>query len=383
MPEVYLDYAATAPLLPAAARAMAAGQRLVGNPSSAHEAGRCAADALAEARTTIARLLGVTAEEVVLTSGGSESDALALWGTFAAQGFSGHLVTTSVEHSAVLMNVRALSELGVEVTVVDPRPSGHIDVADVLAAIRPDTVLISVMHANNETGAIQPAEAIAGIARRAGVAYHTDAVHTAGKRDLAALGATMISVSAHKFGGPRGIGALAVRRGHRLSPLIRGGSQENGLRAGTENVAAAMGMAAAVDVCLQRMTPGHRRGMRERRERLIAGLQDAGGVEVNVTGPVLDETISVRFRGVRADTLADALDLHGVYVSTGSACHAKHETVSHVLTAQGLSEEEARSTVRFSLGPDLHVTDIDRVVSVTTHAVRRLRRAAGVVGAGR
>lgn len=378
---MYLDYAATAPLHPAAASAVRAGERLVGNPSSNHEAGRTAADALCGARRSVARLLGVAPAEVIFTSGGSESDALALWGTFAARGFTGHLVTTSIEHSAVLENARALATLGVGVTFVDPQPSGHVDAADIAAAMCPDTVLVSVMHANNETGAIQPVEQIAALARRAEVPLHTDAVHTAGKLDLVSLGATLVSISAHKFGGPRGIGALAVRDGHRLAPLIRGGSQEGGLRAGTENVAGAMGMAAAADLCLGQMTPAYRRQMRERRERLIAGLVGIGGVETNVVDPVVAETISVRFAGVRGDTLADALDLHGIYVSTGSACHAGQDTVSHVLTAQGLSEEAARSSMRFSLGPGLSSDDIDHVVSVAAQAVERLRRVAGAVGA--
>lgn len=380
-PPIYLDYAATAPLHPAAARAMQDGQRLVGNPSSGHAAGRVAADALDAARASVATLLGVTPAEVVLTSGGSESDALALWGTFAARGFSGHLVTTSIEHSAVLETARALHDTGVEVSFVEPRPCGHVSGADVIAAIRPDTVLISVMHANNETGAIQPVTEIATEAKRAGVAVHTDAVHTAGKLDLAPLGASLISISAHKFGGPRGIGALAVRRGHRLAPLIRGGAQENGLRAGTENVAGAMGMAAAATACLQRMTPGFRREVRERRERLLAGLRGVGGVEVNAPGPVVDETLSLRFAGLRGDALADMLDLHGIYVSTGSACHATRDAVSHVLTAQGLTQEAARSTIRLSLGPAISPADIDRVVAVTAQAVDRLRRTAGMVGA--
>lgn len=382
-PEIYLDYAATAPLHPAAALAVQAGQGLIGNPSSDHEAGRAAADALGDARRTIARLLGVTTEEVLLTSGGSEAATMALVGTFAARGFAGHLVTTSIEHSAVLENARALGDLGVEVTVVDPRPTGHVDAAEVAAAIRPDTVLVSVMHANNETGAIQPVGEIAELARRAGVALHTDAVHTAGKLDLGAVGATLVSISGHKFGGPRGVGALAVRTGHRLSPLIRGGAQENGLRAGTENVAGAMGMAAAAQVCLDRRSTTYRRDMRDMRERLIDGLAAVGGVHRNVTGPVLEETVSLRFDGIRADTLADTLDVHGIYVSTGSACHAQSDTVSHVLSAQGLAEAAARSSVRFSLGPGVSMADIDRVVSVATGAVERLRRAAGMVGVPR
>lgn len=381
--DVYLDYAATAPMHPAAARAVETGQRFVGNPSSRHEAGRAAAEALAGARRSIARLFGCSPDEVVLTSGGSEANTMALWGTFAARGFSGHLVTTTVEHPAILENARALQDLGVAVTFVDPGRSGHVETADIARALRPDTALVSVMHANNETGAIQPVRQIAALAADKEVAFHVDAVHTAGKLDLTTVGATMMSISAHKFGGPRGVGALAVRGGHQLHSVVRGGPQENRLRAGTENVAGAMGMAAAVDVCLGRMSMGYRLAMRDKRERLIAALTDVGGVHVNTAEPVLEETASVRFDGIRADTLADALDMQGVHVSTGSACHAGEDSVSHVLSAMGLTVEEAQATVRFSLGPEVSDGDIDRVVAVTTPAVERLRRVAGMTGARR
>lgn len=375
--EIYLDYAATAPLHPRAAQAVLSGHQLVGNPSSRHGAGRDAAEALAEARETMAQMLGADAEEVVLTSGGSEANTLALWGTFAALGFQGHLVTSSIEHPAVLANAHALRDLGVEVTFVDPAPTGHVESADVARALRPDTALVSVMHANNETGAIQPVVEIADLARQSGTAFHTDAVHTAGKLDLTVVGATMISVSAHKFGGPRGVGALYVRSGHRLLPVMRGGPQENRLRAGTENVPGALGMAAAADACARTVAMGYRLGMRDRREQLIDGLRAVGGVHLNVTEPVLEETLSVRFDGVRADTLADDLDMHGIYVSTGSACHAGEDTVSHVLRAMRLSEEQARATVRFSLGPNVSPADVNTVVAVTTRSVRRLRAMAG------
>ncbi|WP_078312141.1 MULTISPECIES: cysteine desulfurase family protein [unclassified Mycobacterium] len=375
--DIYLDYAATAPLHPRAAQAILGGHSLVGNPSSRHSAGRDASDALAVARQTIAALFGADAEEVVLTSGGSEANTLALWGTFAAVGFRGHLVTSSIEHPAVLANAHALQDLGVAVTFVDPAPTGHVDATTVGRALRRDTVLVSVMHANNETGAIQPVRAIADIATRSGVAFHVDAVHTAGKLDLTSLGAKMISVSAHKFGGPRGMGALLVRGGHRLLPVMRGGPQENRLRAGTENVPGALGMAAAADVCLRMASMGYRLGMRDRREQLIAGLRSVGGVHLNATDPVLEETVSVRFDGIRADTLADDLDMHGIYVSTGSACHAGEDSVSHVLQAMRLTEDQARATVRFSMGPDVSPDEVERVIAVTTRAVHRLRAMAG------
>lgn len=378
---VYLDYAATAPLHPAAAAAVLSAQSLIGNPSSAHSAGLDAAEALSVARGSIALLLGVEPDNVVLTSGGSESDTMALWGTFAARGFAGHLVTTAIEHSAVLENARALAELGVEVTIVEPRSTGHIEAGDIAAALRPHTALVSVMHANNETGAIQPVEQIAAITREAGVALHVDAVHTAGKIDISRIGAQMVSISGHKFGAPRGIGALAVAKECRLAPLIRGGSQEHRRRAGTENVAGAMGMAAAARVCMDRMSTAYRLGVRAKRDRMIEGLRTIGGVQVNAADPVIEETISIRFGGVRADALADVLDIQGIYVSTGSACHTREDAVSHVLTAQGLTEEQARSAVRLSFGSELTLEDIDRVVAATAQAVGRLRQTAGSAAA--
>jgi cysteine desulfurase len=374
---LYLDYAATAPLHPEAAAAVLAAQGLIGNPGSAHGAGLAAAEALSAARNSIALLLGFHADDVVFTSGGSESNTMALWGTFAARRFSGHLVTTSIEHSSVLENARALEELGVEVTFVDPGPTGHVAADDIAAAMRPNTALVSVMHANNETGAIQPIEQIAAITREAGVPLHVDAVQTAGKIPVAGLGAQLVSIAGHKFGAPRGVGALAVARRCRLAPLIRGGSQEHGRRAGTENVAGAAGLAAAAQVCMAAMSPSYRDAARVKRTRLVDGLLTLGGVHLNSVAPVLEETISIRFDGVRADTLADALDLQDIYVSTGSACHAHEDAVSHVLIAQGLTEEEARSALRISFGAELSFEEIDRVVAAAVQTVERLRRTAG------
>jgi cysteine desulfurase len=375
---VYLDYAATTPLHPAAAHAVTAGGLLAGNPSSCHGVGRAAAGALENARQSVARLLGVSASEVVLTSGGTEANAIALWATFAAHRFAGHLVTTAIEHPSVLENARALAELGVKTTVVNATRSGHIEVSAIARALRPETVLVSVMHANNHTGAIQPVTEIAALAARNRVAFHCDAVQTAGKLDVAPLAASasLISVSAHKFGGPRGIGALAVRSGHRMLPLMRGGPQEGQRRAGTENLSGAMGMAAAAEVCLARISPEGRADIRARRHQLIEGLVRLGGVHPNASEPILEEVVSLRFDWVCGEALAEELDLRGIYVSAASA--GDTERGSHVLAAMGLSTQDARSTIRFSLGSGVSQDEIDRVVSETAQAVTRLRGVAGI-----
>ena len=340
--DMYLDYAATAPLHPDAALAVQAGQALSGNPSSDHEAGRQAADALGDARLTIARFLGVTPGEVLLTSGGSEADTMALWGTFAARGFTGHLVTTAIEHSAVLENARALGDLGVAVSIVEPGPSGHVDAEQVAAAIRPETVLVSVMHANNETGAIQPVEEIGALVRRAGVALHTDAVHTAGKLDLAAIDASLIVGVRTQVRWParyRGAGGPGRPSAVPADPRRSAGERPSGRhrKRGRRNGNGRRGSSLPrPDV--DGLSPGYVRAPRPpdrwaRRRRRGSS---------HCRGPGLEETVSLRFDGIRADTLADALDVHGIYVSTGSACHAGSDTVSHVLIAQGLAEQAAR-----------------------------------------
>jgi cysteine desulfurase len=375
---VYLDHAATAPLCARAEAALRRGLRLVGNPSSRHGAGLAAHEALVGARDEVARLLGCAPDEVVFTGGGSEAINLALHGTFAALGFRGHLVTTAIEHSAVLECADALSRRGVAVTVVGPAPTGHVDPAAVAAAIRPDTVLVSVMHANNETGAVQPVEEITALAHAAGALMHVDAVQTAGKLPVDGLAADLVSISAHKFGGPKGVGALRVADRHTLAPLVRGGGQEAGRRAGTENVAGVLGMAgAAAWAAEQPRNDLGRAAVRRLRKRLLDGLAVLGGVVPNATGPVMPETVSVSFSGVRGDTLADLLDAQGICVSTGSACHAGQDSPSHVLTAMGVPVAQAKATIRYSFGKDTAVADIDAAVAATVAAVRSLRRVSG------
>ncbi|MEV4811429.1 cysteine desulfurase family protein [Micromonospora avicenniae] len=375
---IYLDHAATTPLCREAADAMRQGLLLFGNPSSRHSVGQVSHEALDTARGQVAALLGCQSAEVVFTGGGSEAISLALRGTFAALRWRGHLVTTAIEHSAVLESAEALRRHGVDVTIVAPEPSGHIDPARVAAAMRPDTVLVSVMHANNETGAIQPVQDVTALVHAAGKLMHVDAVQTAGKLPIDTLDADMVSISAHKFGGPKGVGALRLATHHRVEPLVCGGGQEEGRRAGTENLPGVLGMAAAAVSAMPRLHDATYREQRcELRLRLLQQISTLDGVHVNATDPVMAETVSVSFAGVRGDTVADVLDMHGVCVSTGSACHAGQDSPSHVLTAMGVSDERARATLRFSFGPATTAADIDAAARSTVAAVHQLRRVSG------
>lgn len=358
---------------------MRRGLRLFGNPSSRHGAGQAAHDALAAARARVAELMGGTPEEIVFTGGGSEAINLALQGTFAAHGWRGHLVTTAVEHAAVLECAAALARRGVDVTVVAPEPSGHVTAARVAEAIRPDTVLVAVMHANNETGAVQPVAEITSLAHERGVLVHVDAVQTAGKLPIDDLAADLVSISAHKFGGPKGVGALRLSDGHSLEPLVYGGGQESGRRAGTENLAGVLGMAGAAAYAVEQLHNDlGRAAARRLRKRLVDGLSTLGGVWLNATDPVVAETISVSFDGIRGDTLADVLDMRGICVSTGSACHSGEDSPSHVLTAMGVPVEQAKATVRLSFGHDTTTEEVEIAVSAIVSAVTRLRRVSGV-----
>ncbi|HEY8393999.1 MAG TPA: cysteine desulfurase family protein [Thermaerobacter sp.] len=380
MRRVYLDYAATAPVRPEVRELMAEIMAETwGNPSSLHFAGRAARAVVDRARGQVAALIGCRPRDIIFTGSGSEADNLALKGVAWAYRERGrHIVTTAVEHHAVLHACAALERDGFEVTYVPVDASGRVDPDDVMRALRPDTVLVSVMLVNNEVGTIQPVGEIARRARERGVLVHTDAVQAAGVLpiDVDELGVDLLSLSAHKIGGPKGIGALFVRPGTQLLPLIDGGGQERRLRAGTENTPAIAGFGLAAELAAAEL-PARAGRLRQLRDRLEAGiLRGVPGARINGAGAERAPHISnVLLPGITADTFLIQLDLEGVAASSGSACSAGSLEPSHVLQAMGLHEADAFSSVRFSPGPETTEEDIDYVLDLIPRAVERARRA--------
>jgi cysteine desulfurase len=337
------------------------------NPNSLHAEGRAARSAVDGARERVARVLGATPREIVFTGGGSESIALAIIGAArAARGRGRHVVTVATEHHAVLRAADVLERDGWRVTRLPVDRRGLVDPAAFAAALTPETTLASVMLANNEIGVVQPVAELARVARERGVLVHTDAVQAAGwlPLDVDALGVDLLSLSAHKFHGPKGVGALYVRRGTALEPLIVGGGQEHGLRAGTENVAGIAGFAVALALAdAERPVTGPR--VAALRDRLEAGVVAAAAdVVVNGAGaPRLANNLSVAFAGVPSDALLIRLDLEGIAASAGSACAAGSLEPSHVAAALGLGERHRFGVIRFSLGRDTTQAQIDDVTA--------------------
>lgn len=379
MRKVYLDHNATTALQPEALAAMTPhlAERF-GNPSSVHAWGREARAALEAARAVIAGSLQIADKDtVVFTSGGTEADNLALLGVAAAQQAKGrHVIISAVEHHAVLDAAAHLARHGFEVTSLQVDGDGLLDPEDVRRAIRPDTILVSLMHANNETGVLFPVAAVGRICREAGVAFHTDAVQSFGKLslDAGALAVDLLSVSAHKIHGPKGVGALYVRRGTKMHPLLHGGAQERSRRAGTENVAGAVGFAKAAELCL-RDVEGAAKRLADLRDRLEHGLVAAlpGVTRNGHPTERLPQTANLAFAGVEAESLILALDLQGVGVSSGAACASGSLEPSHVLTAMGLSRGRVESSIRFSLGAGTTAEDVDYVLLVLPPIVLRMR----------
>jgi cysteine desulfurase len=374
---VYLDYNATTPVGPEVVAAMMPyfSERFA-NASSIHSEGQRARYAVEDARDSVGRLIGAKAAEIVFTSGGTEADNLAIFGAVAAARRPAHVITSAIEHHAVLNACQKLERDGVAVTYVAVGADGIVDAEEIRRALRAETVLISVMHANNELGTIQPIEAIAEIAREAGVAFHTDAVQSAGKLplDVTRLGVDLLSLSAHKIYGPKGIGALYVKTGTRLEPMFYGGHHERDRRPGTENVAAIVGLGRAAESARALLDESATRisAMRDRLEETI--LETIPHCRVNGDrSRRVANTTNITFAGAEAESLVIALDLRGVACATGAACSSGAVEPSHVLTAIGLTPEQGRSSIRFSLGRNTVEAEIDFAVNAVRAAVEKLR----------
>ena len=375
---VYLDYNATSPVHPEVLEAMLPFLReRFGNPSSIHWAGRQVKGALEEARERVARLVNCKPVEVVFTSCGTEADNMAVKGVVSAnRGRGNHIITTRVEHPAVTATCQQLEREGYDVTWVEVDRDGLPDLAALESAICERTILISAMLANNETGTILPAAEIGAIAARHRVPFHCDAVQALGKIpvDCQSLQAGMLALSGHKIGAPKGVGALVVRTGTKLHPLLQGGAQERNRRAGTENVQGIVAFGAACERAAAGLTDGAVR-MAAQRDRLEAGLLHAI-VDVTVNGHRerrLPNTSNLSFSGLKADSLLASLDLEGIAASSGSACSSGSLKASPVLAAMGVTPVDAAGSVRFSLGPETTDRDIDRVLAVLPAIVTRLR----------
>ncbi|HOC84399.1 MAG TPA: cysteine desulfurase NifS [Methanoculleus sp.] len=373
---VYMDYAATTPVRPEVLEAMAPyfSERF-GNPSSLYALAREAKEAVEEARGRAAAAIGADPGEVFFTAGGTEADNWAIKGT-ALRGKGDHIVTSAIEHHAVIHPCRALEKQGYRVTYLPVDEFGRVDPADAEDAIADETILVSVMAANNEIGTIQPIRAIADIAHDHGVPFHTDAVQAIGAYpvDVDDMGADLLALSAHKFGGPKGAGALYIRRGTRVGTFMDGGAQERGRRAGTENVPGIVGLGRAIEVATADIE-GHSRRLAAMRDRLIRGiLDDIPDTRLN-GHPVerLANNVSVAFRYVEGESILLLLDALGIAASTGSACTSTSLEPSHVLTACGLPHEEAHGSLRLTLGSRNTEEDVDYVLSVLPGVIGRLR----------
>jgi len=375
----YFDHNATTPVSQSVLEVLVAALLEVpGNASSIHQDGQLAKQRLEAARREVATLLGCEAKELVFTSGGTEADNLAILGSVRTHPASEkHVITTSIEHPAVLNTSRELERSGIAVTYVRPGPDGVVDPDDIRRAMRPETLLVSVMHANNETGTLQPIAEIADLAHQAGALVHSDGVQAAGKIpvDVEALGVDLYSISGHKFYAPKGIGALYVKTGTKLRPIQFGGKHERERRPGTENVpsAVAMGKAAGIARATLPIEPARLEALRDRLETgILARVPDTGVNGANV--PRTPNTTNVYFDGLEGEALVISLDLKGFAVSSGSACSSGAVEPSHVLLAMGLPPERARASLRFSLGASNNEEQVDALIEAVAGSVAQLRK---------
>jgi len=383
---VYLDNNATTPVLPDVLDAMRPyfGERF-GNASSIHHHGQDTRAAVEHARESVAALLGCRASEIVFTSGGTEADNLAIFGLVRE---GDHIVTSTIEHHAVLNACKRLgiTMQGCDVTYIPVDGRGLVDPADVKRALRNNTKLISIMFANNETGVLQPVAEIGKIAAEADIYFHTDAVQAAGKVpiDVNKIGCDLLTISAHKLHGPQGIGALYIRKGTQLEPMLYGGSHERARRAGTENVPGIVGLGKAAELATQGFERGDDRktaAVRDRLERELLQIEATGlnGAELNGgPAPRVPNTTNIYFDGIEGESLVIALDLKGLAVSTGAACSSGALEPSHVLIAMGLSPDRAKSSIRLSLGKQNTAEDVDFALDLIPKTVARLRELSPV-----
>jgi cysteine desulfurase len=375
MDRIYLDNNATTPVLPEVFEVMRPyfGEQF-GNASSIHHHGQQTRAAVEDARESVAALLGCRASEIVFTSGGTEADNLAVAGLVGA---GDHIITSSIEHHAVLLACKHMEAMGAEVTVLPVDGHSLVDPDDVRRALRSNTKLISVMMANNETGVLQPVEEIGRIAAEAGVCFHTDAVQAAGKVeiDVKRIGCDALSISGHKIHAPQGVGALCVRKGLRLQPLFYGGRHERSRRAGTENVPGIVGLGKAAEIAKEALDRGDDMKMAAMRDRLQQGiLAQVEDAAVNGDGAArVPNTCNVHFDHIDGEAMVIALDLKGLAVSTGAACSSGAVEPSHVLVAMGLRADQARASIRFSLGKQTVAEDIEIAQALVAETVARLR----------
>ena len=376
---IYLDHNATTPLDPTVAEAIAATLRDdFGNPSSVHHFGQRAKQLVDKARATVAALIKAEPSEIVFTSGGTEADNLAIRGIADAMKSTGrrHLITSAIEHEAVLNTMKALSRQGWQTTLLPVDTNGVVSSVDLTKAIDGNTALVSVMHANNEIGTIQQITNLAEIAHEHGALFHTDAIQSVGKIpvNVKTLGTDLLSLSAHKYNGPKGVGALWLKRGVRLSTVQTGGRHERNRRAGTENVPGLVGLGVASELAKAKLAESKQEfsALRDLLEKGI--LQSVSDTAINgQQNQRVPNTSNISFAGVEAESLLIALDLEGVAVSTGSACSSGTLEPSHVLRAMGLSSNRVQSSIRFSLGIGNTQTDVDHLVNILPTIVGRLR----------
>jgi len=379
MKRIYFDHNATTPIAPEVLAAMLPYlTEEYGNASSIHAFGQNARGAVEQARSSVAALVGARAADIMFTSGGTESNNHAILGAVAAApGKVKHVITSAIEHVAVLDPCRALVKSGIDLTILPVDRDGLVNLEDLRAAIRPETVLITLMLANNEIGTIEPIEEIGKIAAEKGIVFHTDAVQAAGKIPIVVekLGVDLLSISAHKFCGPKGVGALYIRKGTPLGPLMYGGHSERDRRPGTEDVAAIAGMGKAAELALADMREESER-VRELRDRLERSLLDRVPHSwVNgARAPRVPNTTNLTFPFIEGESMVIALDLKGIACSTGAACSSGALEPSHVLMALGLAPEDARATLRLSLGHQTTEEEIDIALETIPPVIERLRQ---------